>query len=679
MLSAVGNYFEALELYEKIQKPDKETIFNRGVARYHANKLDLCLEDMKLAFDKEIKNPSLFYYTALSYFAKADYTNAIIHFKNFLRNTTAENTLRASALEHLRRAEFASRVKYLDQMAFVENLGTVVNTIYDEIKPLPSPTNPNKHYFSSNRDLATGGQRNAEGLKDDFLGKYAHDMFAIEQKDGVWTMLFPFSSLQNTSKQEWLLDFSKDAGTMYFLRGTDLTNAQLMVDTFRNVGENPQLPQPLTNLPFDPSKGDRDLHFIDAKTILFASNRLGGFGGYDLFVVKQDDTGQWPNPTNLGARINTAADEVSPNLTNGGMVLYFSSNRLEGMGGFDIFMSVYDYDNQYFDLAQNMGTPINSPMDDIDFHLSLDGTQAFFSSNRKEGIGGFDLYMAFLKNQVIDQLMYTEQVFLLENPGRSQDVARESSNNKVPKKEFVSKSIYYRNDQEILSPANVSQLVQLIDILRIFPDLKVQIIGHTSSETLKEFNLYFSMKRAEKVYDYLVERGIPADRISVTGVGSSFPAEKSILGANMDQRNTNNRIDFRFINPNENLLNIVIDRPNVPESIQDSSFLRLDDRMEKLSYRIKIAESSQILKNDLVKEASEAFIEKLPDGNYAYFVGLFDQYNQARQMKNEFLRRQFIDVKIMAYQGIEPLNASRIKTMTSQYPDLENYLKFEQP
>lgn len=140
---------------------------------------------------------------------------------------------------------------------------------------------------------------------------------------------------------------------------------------------------------------------FDGSVLYFSSNRKGGFGGYDIYVSYLYD-GAWSIPQNLGANINTSGDEITPFLD--GNKLYFASDWHFGLGGFDIFSSeVVDgvWSNPY-----NLGNGINSPQDEYFPALNADH-ELFITSNRLGGRGNNDIYKMFPlieKTEVAEEL-----------------------------------------------------------------------------------------------------------------------------------------------------------------------------------------------------------------------------------------------------------------------------------
>ena len=127
----------------------------------------------------------------------------------------------------------------------------------------------------------------------------------------------------------------------------------------------------------------------DGTSLYFASNRLGGLGGMDIYQSKFK-AGQWSIPINLGNKINTPGNEIFPFIHDDG-TLYFASDGLGGLGGLDIFSSIEQTSTEW-EQPVNIGTPFNTSKDDFAFVLNTTGTEGYFSSAREGGIGKDDIY-----------------------------------------------------------------------------------------------------------------------------------------------------------------------------------------------------------------------------------------------------------------------------------------------
>ncbi len=138
----------------------------------------------------------------------------------------------------------------------------------------------------------------------------------------------------------------------------------------------------------------------DNKCMLITSNRPGGKGGFDLYLSRQNSTGGWKKPTNLGKNINTDFDESSGYLTGNPDVLFFSSQGHYTMGGFDIFYSKKN--DKKWDIPINIGYPINDTRDNLNYcPASNDVRTGYVSLIRDDGKGNADIYLLKIRSNSI--------------------------------------------------------------------------------------------------------------------------------------------------------------------------------------------------------------------------------------------------------------------------------------
>ncbi|MBP6732905.1 MAG: PD40 domain-containing protein, partial [Chitinophagales bacterium] len=127
----------------------------------------------------------------------------------------------------------------------------------------------------------------------------------------------------------------------------------------------------------------------DGKTLYFVSDKLGGYGGTDIYIAARDANGAWSNPQNLGPDVNTAFDEKFPFIANDG-TLYFSSNSPAGLGGLDVYKTKPETGR--WSKPENLGVPVNSNKDDFSFVMAADNKGGYLASNRDGGKGEDDIY-----------------------------------------------------------------------------------------------------------------------------------------------------------------------------------------------------------------------------------------------------------------------------------------------
>ncbi|MBC7885665.1 MAG: PD40 domain-containing protein [Saprospiraceae bacterium] len=678
-----GKYREALEAYQKYNKTNSEAelLIKRGICYLYTNQPDACISDMATAHQLKSKDFSLFKYSGMAYFIKQDYIEAAKFYKTYLSHLKVDTPEWKNIVNEIKRCGYAKNQKYAPQLAFVENLGQNVNTIYDDFAPIQSPTLQGRYYFSSSRDGTTGGMRNESGLTDEVSGIFSSDMFLVDLKDGNWSSVLPFEQLLNTPKNDILQDFSPDGSIIYFVKSPDLKTGTLYTDTF-NLDRDPSKLPVAADIPFKAEAGDKDLFIFNDSLILFASLRPEGFGGYDLYYANKQNN-LWQNPINLGKDINSSANDTGPFLVKNGLKLYFSSDRMETLGGYDIFMA--DLSSHMVNpVITNLGLPINSTKDDLDFELSADGMNALFSSDRIESIGGLDLYVAYFKAQVLDQLAFVDiPAFVTsfnneeENPETSPVKAIISS---LPPRDFVSKPLYFKENEDILNPSNLNLVNKLLELLVIYPDLNVLLVSHFISEGRPDFDLYFSIKRAEKVAERLIAGGISPHRILMQGGGANFPLAKPLINSipSTLADKTNRRIDVIVLASPELNLKVTQDEPAVAQQFRDTLWDKFNQLNKGVTFRVRFSKVSQMLKSDVFGLRNDAIVEKkASDDQYTYTMGNYSVYNEARLLKGALIRYGMPDAVIIPYYKGIMLEPAKIKSLSAAFPELETYLKFE--
>lgn len=127
----------------------------------------------------------------------------------------------------------------------------------------------------------------------------------------------------------------------------------------------------------------------DAQTLYFVSERKGGYGRGDIYVSHKISKTEWGEAQNIGNKINSEGDEISLFLHPDGKTLYFSTNGRDGMGGYDIYKTIYE--NGQWATPANIGYPINTLGDDLYFTITSDNT-AYYVSDQENGMGAEDIY-----------------------------------------------------------------------------------------------------------------------------------------------------------------------------------------------------------------------------------------------------------------------------------------------
>lgn len=287
------------------------------------------------------------------------------------------------------------------------NLGANINNEWDEY--LPSLTADEETFVFTVR-------RPRDRYTACAVCKHEEDFYISHKDDfGNWLPRNPLGPPVNTNYNEGAQSISPDGKYLIFTAcerpdnqgSCDLYLSKLVGGKWtepKNIG-------PPVNTPHWESQ---PAFAADGRTVYFASNRPRGAGGIDIWKTKIDDDDRFSVPENIGPPINTPGDEVSPFIHPDGKTLYFASDGHLGMGGMDLFVSRLMDNNQWSE-PQNLGYPINTIGEEANLIVNARGNIAYFSSNKKGGFGGMDLYwfeldesirpqsVTYLKGRVFDQ------------------------------------------------------------------------------------------------------------------------------------------------------------------------------------------------------------------------------------------------------------------------------------
>lgn len=192
-----------------------------------------------------------------------------------------------------------------------------------------------------------------------------------------------------TPFNESVLCISPDGKTMVLSMGKD--EGDLFFSKRKNDGRWEKPEKAGSNINSD-SRETSACFSAKGDKLYFASDRPDGFGGLDLYVSEKKSNGKWASAVNLGSLVNTSYDEEAPSINAEGNMLIFSSKGHKSIGGYDIFMAKWDTSAKAFKVPENMGVPINSVEDDHTYNTDPDG-QAYYASFREKGLGDMDIFV----------------------------------------------------------------------------------------------------------------------------------------------------------------------------------------------------------------------------------------------------------------------------------------------
>ncbi len=226
------------------------------------------------------------------------------------------------------------------------------------------------------------------------------NIYISENKKNIWSKPVSISKEINTPYNEGTCSISADGKIMVFTscEGRDSFGSCDLFIT-KKEGDKWSIPQnlgPNINSNFWDSQPSLS---SDGSKLFFSSERPFGFGKKDLWMSELDEKGNWKKALNLGQNINTNYDEVSPFIHANGYSLFFSSNGKEGMGKFDIYLT--SIKRGFADEVLNMGYPINTGDDELSLFISADGKKAFYSVDKNEKVS---LYQFSIPSELSDKI-----------------------------------------------------------------------------------------------------------------------------------------------------------------------------------------------------------------------------------------------------------------------------------
>ena len=354
----------------------------------------------------------------------------------------------------------------------------------------------------------------------------AEDLYYSRLQDGQWTPAVRMPSPITTDQNEGSGCLSQDGRMLYFTacgRGDGAGRCDLYVSYRKGQGWS----RPV-NLGPAINTGSWESHpclSIDGQTLYFVSNRKGGYGGFDIWKSTLED-GQWTTPVNLGPTINTSGDEKYPFLSFDNSKLYFSSNGHIGMGDMDLFVADRVDDSTWGEPV-NLGYPINTSGDESSIIISPDGRTAIFSSDKYGDGSHLDLYY-----------------FALPEPVRPEPVEyKEEITEVAPTLEvgesITLKNVFFHTGKYDLLAISIVELDKVVEMMESHPNIHIELGGHTDNVGSNAMNQKLSEQRAKTVYEYLLNHGIEASRLSYKGYGASQPvADNSTAEGRRQNRRT---------------------------------------------------------------------------------------------------------------------------------------------
>ena len=591
-----GEYFKALKL---ISKSDESLIFSllksevlwRQGQFFKSEKFAL-----KTILNCPEKFPKAYYFLGEIAFKRKDYINANKYLSKAISLGIKDPFYSDAIMLHEKSNILANILN--NPVSFNPSIVSGISSVNDEYLPIISP-DQNYAFFTRRSTL-----KNHYSLTESTIEQFTVSVFVDSTFSSGLPLEFPF----NQESNEGGASLSIDNKVLYFTKCIRNSSGYNNCDIFyviKNKNGWSNIFEFSKNISRPDSWESQPTLSSNGKKIIFASDRVGGYGKMDLYEINFEN-GVWSSPKNLGPTINSSEYEKSPFLHTDGKTLFFASTNFPSLGGFDIFFSRKDSLGNW-QKPVNIGYPINTVFDEISLFVSTDGNNAYFASNNLDGVGGWDVYSFPLYEEARpERVLFLQGMLLDENKNILDDVVLEVKNIttkevkiinidsggytaaitlskeddvliSIKKSNFAFNSTYISHeDSSFFSPSRVDFqmqsleegrsfnidniyfdnnsfevkeatreiLIEFVSYLELNNRLVIEINGFTDNVGDSQDNQLLSEKRARAVRDIIVELGVSSDRVSYNGFGESFPVYSNNTN---EGRAKNRRTEFKVV------------------------------------------------------------------------------------------------------------------------------------
>jgi tetratricopeptide (TPR) repeat protein len=390
-----NNMRGAITLYREVLAVDPvNATATYGVAQcyYNLKKYSLALEYLNKAvqLNAEVNTSTKFFYGQIHH-RVGELDKAIGYYTEFIQQSKGSSYEKELALKHIRECEYAKVAMRTPANVTISNLGVDVNTRFEEYTPSITADGA-KLYFTSRRSDTKGGEIDKKG---DY--KFFEDIYisVYDSENNAWSAAEQLPGAVNTETYDAVLSVVPDGSGLFVYKNTVTTTGDIFFSKYNEVDNEfrvaEKMPRPINTSYFESSISMT----ADGKTVYFISERPEGLGQGDIYVSTFKGK-SWSNPKNLGKIVNTGDDEKFVFIHPNGKTLYFASNGHQGMGSYDIFKT--ELVNGEWSVPVNLGYPINTVNEESTFSLTSDNKHMFISAEYGDTFGERDIYMIDVSN-----------------------------------------------------------------------------------------------------------------------------------------------------------------------------------------------------------------------------------------------------------------------------------------
>ena len=574
-----GEYFDAATIYRKLynrynRKEDAwlrgELAFQLGMCLLKLNQGNRATAAFQNAIRYEYEDTTLMLCLAQAQQREGQYAAAINSYNEYLEIAPDSWEARVG----IRGCELAPQWKE-EGSRYIVKQDKLFNSRRADYCPMYLDKNLEYIYYTSTNEKSTGE------LRSEITGTKKGDIyFSKKDEKGKWTRPEVVDGGLNTEHDEGAPAFSPDGSTMYLARAVR-QDWPTVVEIYTSTRSEAKWSAPQKYEITGDTLSNYADPFVspDGQWLYFASDIPGGQGGIDIWRINLKD--KHGTLENMGPQINTKGNERYPNVRTDSL-LYFASDGHPGMGGLDLFVAKLqpreEGDNVSMDRweIENMGVPMNSSADDFGITFGQ-GESGFFSSNRGDA-RGYDHIFSFIKPDLQiwisgyvvdkdDEPVPNAVIRIVGDDGSNQKTAskpdgsfrfdlqrgvkyamlasadgylnarQEFESDSVEEdaeynvdfilaamfKAQVVENIFYDFDKAVLRDESKLALDSMVLLLKDHPNIVIEMASHTDRVGSAKYNQGLSQRRAQSVVDYLIENGIPRERLKPAGYGESRP------------------------------------------------------------------------------------------------------------------------------------------------------------
>ena len=574
-----GEYFDAATIYRKLynrynRKEDAwlrgELAFQLGMCHLKLNQGNRATAAFQNAIRYEYEDTTILLRLAQAQQREGQYAAAIKTYNQFLE--IAPDSWEAKV--GIRGCELAPKWKE-EGSRYIVKAFSLFNSRRADYCPMFLDKNHEYVYLTSSNEKSTG-----EAYSEITGTKKGDIYFSKRDEKGDYSRPELVEGGLNTEHDEGTPAFSPDGSTMYLSRAVR-QNWPTTVEIYTSSRSEAKWSAPQKYEITADTLSNYSDPFVspDGNWLYFASDIPGGQGGTDIWRINLKD--KHGTLENLGPQINTKGNERFPNMRTDSL-LYFASDGHPGMGGLDLFVAQLqpreEGDKFSMDrwVIENMGVPMNSSADDFGITFG-EGESGFFSSNRGDA-RGYDNIFKFVKPDLQvwisgyvvdkdDEPVPNAVIRIVGDDGSNQKTASKPDGSFRfdlqrgvkyammasadgyfnARQEFVSdtteedaeynvdfimaamfkaqiiENIFYDFDKAVLRDESKLALDSMVALLKDHPNIVIEMASHTDRVGSEKYNQGLSQRRAQSVVDYLIENGIPKERLKPTGYGESRP------------------------------------------------------------------------------------------------------------------------------------------------------------